>query len=61
MREDGWFRAGRAMPPPAGETTPNPLEGYAVVLGISSPVAFDFPALVFLVRFWRLSVFNYII
>jgi hypothetical protein len=31
MREDGWFRAGRAMPSPNGETTPNPSEGYAVV------------------------------
>jgi hypothetical protein len=31
MREDGWFRAGRVVPPPDGETTPNPLEGYAVV------------------------------
>jgi hypothetical protein len=31
MREDGWFRPGRAMPSPDGETTPNPPEGYAVV------------------------------
>jgi hypothetical protein len=31
MREDGWFSAGRVMPPPDGETTPNPLEGYIVV------------------------------
>jgi hypothetical protein len=31
MREDGWFRAGRAMPPSDGETTPNPSKGYAVV------------------------------
>jgi hypothetical protein len=31
MREDGWFRAGRAVPLPNGETTLNPPEGYAVV------------------------------
>jgi hypothetical protein len=31
MQGEGYFRAGRAMPPSAGETVPNPLEGYAVV------------------------------
>jgi hypothetical protein len=31
MHEDGWFRAGCDVPPPDGETTPNPPEGYTVV------------------------------
>jgi hypothetical protein len=31
MREDGWFRAVRAVPLPDGETTPNPPNGYTVV------------------------------
>jgi hypothetical protein len=31
MCEDGWFRVGRAVPPPDGETTPIPPKGYAVV------------------------------
>jgi hypothetical protein len=31
IREDGYFRAGHAVPPSDGETTPNPPEGYAVV------------------------------
>jgi hypothetical protein len=31
MLDDGFFKAGRAMPPPAGETVPHPPEGYAVV------------------------------
>jgi hypothetical protein len=61
MHEDGWFRASHAVPPPDGETTLNPLEGYAVVFRDFFLVAFDFPALVFLVRFWRLSMFSYII
>jgi hypothetical protein len=31
MLENGWLLAGRAIPPPVGETTPKPLEGYALV------------------------------
>jgi hypothetical protein len=31
MLEDGWFIASHVVPPPDGETTPNPSEGYAVV------------------------------
>jgi hypothetical protein len=28
MREDGWFSAGRVVPPPDGETTPNGFQGF---------------------------------
>lgn len=31
MLNEGFFRAGRAMPPVVGDTIPQPLEGYAVV------------------------------
>jgi hypothetical protein len=31
MLDDGFFKAGRAMPLPTGETVPSPLEGYAVI------------------------------
>jgi hypothetical protein len=31
VREDGWFKASRVVPPLDGETTPNPPKGYAVV------------------------------
>jgi hypothetical protein len=31
MLDDGFFKASRAMPPPADETIPSPPEGYAIV------------------------------
>lgn len=31
LLDNGWFPASRASPSPTGETTPNPLEGYALV------------------------------
>jgi hypothetical protein len=47
MQDEGYFRAGHAMPPPAGETVPNPPEGYAVVFKdfywFSTPSPGDFP------------------
>jgi hypothetical protein len=48
MREDGWFRAGRAMLPPNGDSTPNSLEGYAVVFRDFFSYGLRFPCTSFL-------------
>jgi hypothetical protein len=31
MLDDGYFKAGCALPPPVGETVPSPSEGYAII------------------------------
>jgi hypothetical protein len=48
MHEDGWFRAGRVVPPPDGETTPNPPEGYAVFFRDFFSCGLRFPCTSFL-------------
>jgi hypothetical protein len=48
MCEDGWFRASHAVPPPDGETTLNPLEGYTVVFRDFFSYGLRFPCTSFL-------------
>jgi hypothetical protein len=48
MQDDGFFQAGRAMPPPEGQTIPDPLEGYAVVFKDYFTCGLRFPSVGFL-------------
>jgi hypothetical protein len=48
MCEDGWFRAGHAMPSPDGEATLNPPKGYAVVFKDFFSCGLRFPCTSFL-------------
>jgi hypothetical protein len=48
--DDGYFKAGCAMPPPTGETVPYPLEGYAVVFKDYFTCGLRLPCVSFLCR-----------
>jgi hypothetical protein len=48
MQDEGYFRASRAMPPPIGETVPNPPEGYTVVFKDFFMCGLHFPSIGFL-------------
>jgi hypothetical protein len=48
MQDDGFFRAGRAMPLPEGQTVPDPPEGYDVMFKDYFTCGLRFPSVGFL-------------
>jgi hypothetical protein len=48
MEREGYFSAGRAEPPPAGQTVPSYAEGYAVVFRDYFSCGLRLPSITFL-------------
>jgi hypothetical protein len=48
MEKEGYFSVGRAELPPAGQTVPSPLEGYAVVFRDYFSCGLRLPSIMFL-------------